>query len=166
MNRVRTTAALLLCVAASLLPAAPHAQAVDPVVVMHSDFEDGTTQGWFGRGAAALSVSTEAAHAGVNGLRTTGRTATWNGPGRNVLSTVQKAATYAIEAHVRLVAGQAATAVHMTMQRTPDGGSTVFERVASSTVTDAAWTVPPSRPRASSLSPRPTRWSTSRVRTT
>src|SRR5689334_16024277 len=100
MKRVRTSAAILLCVAASLLPAAPHAQAVDPVVVMHSDFEDGTTQGWFGRGSAALAASAEAAQSGTQGLRTTGRTATWNGPGRNVLNTVQKGATYAIEAQV------------------------------------------------------------------
>lgn len=141
MKSVRTSAAILLCIAASLLPASPRAQAVDPVVVMHSDFEDGTTQGWFGRGAAALSVNADAAHAGANGLRTTGRTATWNGPGRNVLNTVQKGATYAIEAQVRLVPGQTQTAVQMTMQRTPDGGSTVFERVASATVTDAGWTV-------------------------
>src|SRR2546421_270321 len=33
----------------------------------------------------------------------------------------------------------AAVPVHLTMQRTPTGGTTVFERVADATVSDAAW---------------------------
>ncbi|WP_117215083.1 endo-1,4-beta-xylanase [Allorhizocola rhizosphaerae] len=125
------------CVLAAMVSAPAHA--FDPVVVMTSDFEDGTAQGWFARGAATLAVTSDAAHAGTQSLRTTGRTATWNGPGRNVLGLLQKGATYVIEAYVRTVAGQPSAAVHMTMQRTPDGGSTTYERVASATVSETDW---------------------------
>ncbi len=140
-KRVWIAAVSALCVSASLAVAAPPAHAFDPVVVMNSDFEDGTTQGWFGRGAATLAATTDAAHAGTQSLRTTGRTATWNGPGRNVLGMLQKSATYVIEAYVRTVAGQPPAAIHMTMQRTPDGGSTTFERVASATGSETDWVV-------------------------
>ncbi|GIH05563.1 beta-xylanase [Rhizocola hellebori] len=122
-----------------MVAATPMAQAVDPVVVMASDFEDGTSQGWFGRGSAVLAATLDAAHTGTQSMRATGRTATWNGPGRNVLGIVQKSATYVIEAYVRMVAAQPSAAIHMTMQRTPEGGSTAFERVSSAAVTDAGW---------------------------
>src|SRR2546422_8001406 len=71
-TRART--ALLLAMAAFALPVAARAQ------VVHHDFEDGTTQGWFPRGTAILAVTNEAAATGLNSLKTTGRTAPWNGP--------------------------------------------------------------------------------------
>ena len=70
--------------------------AAEPVVVLASDFEDGTTQGWFGRGSAALASTNDAAHGGSRSLLTTGRTATWNGPGRDVRALVRPGATYVI----------------------------------------------------------------------
>jgi endo-1,4-beta-xylanase len=71
-------------------------------------------------------------------LLTTGRTAAWNGPARNLLGTLVTGATYVVEAHVRRPVGQPAVAGNATVQRTPDGGSTVFERVAgAASVTDA-----------------------------
>jgi endo-1,4-beta-xylanase len=130
----------LLGAAAGLVAVAPAARAVDPVVVLASDFDDGSTQGWFGRGSAALAASTAAAHSGAGSLLTTGRTATWNGPARNMLGLLVPGATYAVRAQVRLAAGAPAAAVHVTMQRTPAGGSTVFEQVASTTGTEAGWT--------------------------
>jgi len=71
------------------------ASVVASMVVMTSDFEDGTGQGWFGRGSAVLAATTDAAHAGTQSLRVTGRTATWNGPGRTVLGIVRESATFA-----------------------------------------------------------------------
>ena len=140
MKRNRTvTLAVGLSLALSTVAVVSAAQAADPVVVLTGDFEDGTNQGWFGRGSAVLTNTTDAAHGGTHSLRTSGRDATWNGPGRNVLGVVQKGATYAIDAYVRMVAGQSSAAVHMTMQRTPEGGSTTFERVASATVSEADW---------------------------
>jgi endo-1,4-beta-xylanase len=130
----------LVASAAGLVAVAPAARAADPVVVLASDFDDGTAQGWFGRGSATLAASTAAAHGGAGSLLTTDRTATWNGPARNVLGLLLPGATYAVRAQVRLVAGAPPTAVHVTMQRTPTGGSTVFERVTSATATGSGWT--------------------------
>lgn len=126
--------------AATAVAVAPVARAADPVVVLTSDFENGTTQGWFGRGSAALAVSPDAPHAGAASLLTTGRTATWNGPGRDVLGLLAPGATYTVRAQVRLAAGAPDTAMHLTMQRTPSGGAQTFERVASATGTAAGWT--------------------------
>ncbi|MEN3357434.1 MAG: endo,4-beta-xylanase, partial [Mycobacteriales bacterium] len=139
LRRFLGVIAALVTVAAGTVAAAPVARAADPVVVLASDFENGTTQGWFGRGSAALAVSPDAPHAGAASLLTTGRTATWNGPGRDVLGLLAPGATYAIRAQVRLAPGAADAAMHLTMQRTPTGGAQTFERVASATGTAAGW---------------------------
>ena len=108
--------------------------------VFGSDFEDGTTQGWFGRGSAQVAVSGEQAHSGEASLLTTGRADTWQGPGRDMRDVLQPGVAYEIEAYVRL-SGASSADLHMTVQRTPAGGSTVWERVASDvTVTDGGWT--------------------------
>ncbi len=106
------------------------------------DFEDNTTQGWYGRGAAVLSVSSAQAHAGTYSLLTTGRTATWNSPAVSVKNLLLPGATYAITASVRLATGEPAARIIVAMERTPVGGSTAYDWVAPSAVggvTDAAW---------------------------
>ena len=118
-----------------------HAAAQTPII--GNDFEDGTLQGWIPRGGSVvLTNTTEAAHLGTHSLKTTGRTAGFNGPSLNVLGALVKGATYQVTASVRLVTGEAATQVRITMQRTPTGGSNQFDSIASSTatgVTDSAW---------------------------
>jgi endo-1,4-beta-xylanase len=116
--------------------------AADPQVVVQNDFEDGTTQGWIPRGPVSLASVTEAAHTGTHSLKTTGRTANWNGPSLDVRTLLQKGATYQISGHVRLVTGQPASTLIFTVQRTPVGGTTAFDRVVASPtngVTDAGW---------------------------
>jgi endo-1,4-beta-xylanase len=135
MLGVATAAAMAIPV----LAAAP-AGATDPVVVLNSNFEDGTTQGWFSRGTAVLSVSPDSPHGGAGSLLSTGRTATWNGPARDVLGVLAPGATYTVRAQVRLAAGAADTALHLTMQHTPTGGTQTFERVANATANAAGWT--------------------------
>ena len=137
MKKAAVLAAVLMGAALTVAPLP--AVAADPVIVHTSDFDDGTTQGWFARGPSAVAPSTVVARSGGHSLLSSARDATWQGPGRNMLGVLQKGAQYAVDAYVRLVAGTPAVAVHMTVQRTPDGGSTVFERVASSTVGDADW---------------------------
>src|SRR5258708_11724748 len=139
-RRILAAAAALLGLLAPAVVAAPRALAARPAVVFASDFEDGTAQGWTGRGSAAVAASTAAASGGTHSLLTTGRTATWNGPAHTMLGILQTGATYTVSAQARLVAGAAAVPLHVTMQRTPAGGSTVFERVASATVSDGGWT--------------------------
>jgi endo-1,4-beta-xylanase len=129
--------ALLLLLSASPL----RAQGTTPVIL--NDFEDGTAQSWVPRGGGVvLTNTTEAAHGGARSLKTTGRTAGFHGPSRDMLGTLARGSTYLITVWVRLVAGQPADTLKVTMQRTPTGGSNAFDQVAVSAtngVTDAAW---------------------------
>jgi endo-1,4-beta-xylanase len=117
--------------------------AAEPVVLVQSNFEDGTAQGWGPRGSGvAVAPVTEVSHAGTYSLKTTGRTANWHGPSLDLTSRLQKGVTYAFEGYVRLVAGQPASTVKMTVQRSPVGDTTKYDQVVSSAtngVTDAAW---------------------------
>jgi endo-1,4-beta-xylanase len=127
-----------------LFPTGPYhnVAAADPVVVAQYDFEDGTEQGWVGRGDAVLEAVTEAAHTGSYSLKTTGRTAGWHGPGLDVLGTLEKGAVYEISGCVRLVTGESATTIRISMARTPVGEDTAYEWIVSSEddgVTDADW---------------------------
>ncbi|MEJ3745462.1 endo-1,4-beta-xylanase [Actinomycetes bacterium KLBMP 9797] len=139
-RRSLLAAACLLGLAASTVAAPPPAGAAVPEVVLTNTFDDGTAQGWFARGAASVAASTDAAHGGTHALLTGARTATWEGPGRDVRGVLVPDAVYTVEAYARIVAGQGPADLAVTVQRTPAGGSTTWERVASaSAVTDGAW---------------------------
>ncbi len=129
----------LLC-SLGLLNPRPAAAQTTPIV--QNDFEDGTVQGWIPRGGTVvLTNSTDVAHGGTRSLLTTGRTAGFNGPSLNVSALLTKNATYQVTAWVRLVSGQAATQLKITVQRTVAGANS-FDTVAQSAataVTDAAW---------------------------
>ena len=103
-----------------------------PAPLQH-DFEDGTLQGWIPRGGSVvLSNTTEArVRTGTRSLKTTGRTAGFNGPSLNLLGQLTKGATYQVTVSVRLVTGEAPTTVRVTMQRTPAGGANQFDTIAS-----------------------------------
>ena len=109
--------------------------------IVQNDFEDGTLQGWVPRGGGVvLTNTTEAAATGARSLKTTGRTQGFHGPSLNLTGTLSRGIVYQITAAVRLVGGQPADALKITMQRTPVGGSNVFDQITPSTnVTDAAW---------------------------
>lgn len=118
------------------------ARAAEPRVIVRSDFEDGSTQGWGRRGdGVVVAPTTEASHSGTYSLKTTGRTASWHGPSLNVTANLQQGVTYAIEGYVRLVAGQQPSDFKITVQR-DSGGTTAYDQVVASPaggVTDAAW---------------------------
>ncbi|HKX32209.1 MAG TPA: carbohydrate binding domain-containing protein, partial [Blastocatellia bacterium] len=111
--------------------------------LIRNDFEDGTLQGWIPRGGGVvLTNSTEVAQSGTHSLKTAGRTAGFHGPSLDLLGRVLKGGTYQISASVRLVAGQPASQLRATMQRTLADGTNQFDQVAASAangVTDAAW---------------------------
>ncbi|MCG5214099.1 endo-1,4-beta-xylanase [Streptosporangium soli] len=128
-------AALLLCVAPVVAPAQANA-----VQIEKHDFEDGTAHGWGPRGdGVSVTVTGAAAHTGTRALLVDGRTATWHGASVDALPFLDVGVTYTVTAHARLVSGQPSSTVALTAQRTPDGGTTAYERVAAGTVTDAAW---------------------------
>ena len=107
-----------------------------------TDFEDGTTQGWKPRGTATVKTVNEVAQSGAKSLKVTGRTSAWHGSSLNVLGSLQPGAVYEISGYVKLVAGQPASRLIITMQRTPAGGTTSYDWIAPSAVngvTDAKW---------------------------
>src|SRR5256885_8657735 len=141
---MRTLTRLGIVGLALLLPAATPlataARAADPVVVAGYSFEDGTTQGWFGRGSATVAATTDAAHGGTHALRTTGRTASWNGPSVELAPVLQTGATYVTAGQARLAAGPPAGTLQLTMQRQPAGGSSPsLDFVTNGRVTGGAW---------------------------
>src|SRR5581483_4585739 len=110
--------------------------------VVQDGFEDGTTQGWTPFGSVTLAASTDVSHAGAYSLKTTNRTATWNGPGLELTGKLVAGATYQVSLYARLVAGESPETLSITVKRTPTAGSTAYDSVASSAtgaVTDAAW---------------------------
>jgi O-glycosyl hydrolase len=127
--------------AGSLSGAPALAQEV-PQVVFSSDFEDGSTQGWFGRGTASLAASDAQAAAGTYSLLTTGRSANWHGPAYDVLELLLPRAVYRFDAQVRMLSGDPASTVQMTMQYVPESTSqTTWTQIAAMpSVGDQAWT--------------------------
>ncbi|WP_188190104.1 endo-1,4-beta-xylanase [Nonomuraea sp. SYSU D8015] len=131
---MRTLRALVAAALLCLVPVLPAHAAPD----ITYDFEDGTTQGWGPRGdGVSVAVTTDAAHGGTSALLTTGRTANWHGA--SIAPPFVKGVTYRVTAYARLVTGQPASTIALTVQRTPTGGETTYERVAAATVTDGEW---------------------------
>lgn len=110
-------------------------------VVFASDFEDGTTQGWYGRGYETVAASTTQASSGRYSLLTTGRTEPRYGPGVSLLGTLLPGASYEIEASVRLLAGSGVAQLEMKIQFvTESDDRRDWQQVAvEPAVTDTAW---------------------------
>jgi endo-1,4-beta-xylanase len=79
------------------------------LVSIQSDFEDGSTQGWFPFGSPTLTNSTDVANTGTHSLKITNRTSGFMGPGISLTGQLSPATTYRVSVATRLVAGQAAT---------------------------------------------------------
>ncbi|GAB3155096.1 endo-1,4-beta-xylanase [Microbispora hainanensis] len=137
---VRPAAAAVLCLFAGLPVVAASATSAHAAAVQVAkyDFEDGTTQGWGPRGdGVEVGAASDAAHSGSGSLLTSGRTATWHGA--SIGPPFQKGVTYQVTAYARMVSGEPSSTIALTVQRTPDGGETTYERVAAATVTDDGW---------------------------
>jgi GH35 family endo-1,4-beta-xylanase len=105
-------------------------------VVTNGGFE-ADTSGWFPFGSPTLS-QTNVAHAGAGALLATNRTATFMGPGYNLLPPVTTdGATYLLSGWVR-VSGAASAPVSLTVTSTCDG-SQAFTQVATGTATDTGF---------------------------
>ena len=109
--------------------------------LVSNGFEDGTTQNWIARGSASPANSTEAARTGTRSLKTTGRTATWNGPALNLLNVLSANTTYQISGWVRLVAGQPNSNLKFTveMRATGAAANSYVQINPATAVTDGGW---------------------------
>ncbi len=102
-------------------------------VVTNGTFESGVS-GWFPFGSPTLSPST-IAHTGTGSMLVTNRTATFMGPGYDLLPPVTTdGATYLMNAWVR-INGAASAPVSLTVLSVCDGAQS-FTQVASGTATD------------------------------
>lgn len=104
-----------------------------PNVVTNGTFESNIS-GWFPFGSPTLA-QTNVAHTGTGAILATNRTATFMGPGYNLLPPVTTdGATYLMSGWVRLN-GAASSPVSMTVTSTCDGAQ-AFTQVATGTATD------------------------------
>ena len=65
-----------------------------------SDFEDGTTQSWNGRGSATVERSTKYAHSGTTSLYGSGRKQRWNGATRSASDIMEAGGYYKVGTYV------------------------------------------------------------------
>lgn len=106
-----------------------------PNLLGNGGFESGTS-GWFGLGATFSTTSD--AHSGDLAGIATGRTASWNGVGTNITSTVASDAAYQVDAFVK-VAGAASAPVNLTAKIRCVGGSDQYIGLAYGTATNNGW---------------------------
>ncbi|MGP4111583.1 endo-1,4-beta-xylanase [Streptomyces sp. 4N509B] len=119
--------------------AAPTAAAAqEPVTVVASDFEDGTTQGWSARGGETVAASTEVAHGGTGSLAVTGRTGTWQGPALSVGDLLTLGTSYDVSVWVRLADGTAGDTVRLSAERHVDGQAS-YHTLGSAQATAGGW---------------------------
>ena len=91
---------------------------------LSTDFEDGGTDGWFPFGSPTVANSTDLANTGTHSLLTTNRTSGFMGPGISLTGQLSAGANYHVSVAARLVAGQAATGLKVTVMRSfADGRS-------------------------------------------
>jgi endo-1,4-beta-xylanase len=111
-----------------------------PITVVTSDFEDGTTQGWAGRSAETVAVSSTVAHGGARSLAVGGRTASWQGPALDVLDVFEPGTAYTISAWVRLAEGaDDADDARLSVERQTGGVAAYDQVVGNTAVTATGW---------------------------
>ncbi len=104
-----------------------------------SDFENGTTQGWAGRGTAQVANTTADAHSGAHSLSVTNRTASWNGPTLDITGKMCNGSQYAVIFWVKMAPGQPQTTIRVSLQLTLAGNQTFKTLIANAPVTSSAW---------------------------
>lgn len=131
--------ALVLAAAAAVLPSAPAAAAEDdPVPVVSSTFEDGTTQGWSPRGGETVAASDAVAHGGSGSLAVTDRTGTWQGPVLPVTDLFTPGTAYTVTVWMRLADGAAADTARLSLERRLDGTPS-YHTLASAEAAADGW---------------------------
>jgi hypothetical protein len=108
-----------------------------PNLITNSGFEGNSSTGWAPFGAGTVSASNTYADTGTYSGRATGRTATWNGIGVNLLASASAETTYHVEASVRISA--ASDTVKLTFAFKCDALATEFVSVVTSTANNTGW---------------------------
>lgn len=106
---------------------------------LFTDFESGGAQGWSGRGSASVANVSTIAQTGTHSLAVTGRTASWQGASINALCKLHKGFKYFVSVWVRLLPGEPASQVRLSLQAGLNGNQSYSTVVNNTAVTDAAW---------------------------
>jgi len=104
-----------------------------------SDFENGTAQGWVGRGSAQVANVTADAHSGGHGLLATNRTASWNGPSLDITGKMCNGSQYAVIFWVKMAPRSPQTTIRVSLQLTLAGNQTFKTLIANAPVTASSW---------------------------
>lgn len=99
-------------------------------------FETGL-DGWGSRGAETTTHVTTAAHGGTGSVLSSGRTATWQGPTRPVLSLLTPGKLYTVTGWARTASGSGNA--RLSMQR-ENGTATRYENITAATAISTTWT--------------------------
>lgn len=107
-------------------------------VILQTDFEDQTAQNWFVRGDKVEIFSSTAA--GSRSLKVAGRTEKSDGVQLDISPLIFKGRTYQISVSARLVQGQPADSMKISMQETNSSGERTFTPITELTpVTAGEW---------------------------
>ncbi|WP_233261800.1 endo-1,4-beta-xylanase [Vitiosangium sp. GDMCC 1.1324] len=108
-------------------------------LLLQTDFEDGTTQGWTGRGGVeTLAAASDAARNGSYGLKVGNFKQSWHGPTLDVTAYMEPGQTYVFSGWIKLPQGVSNTTVYMTMQRKVPS-TTYYEQLYFDTATSSNW---------------------------
>lgn len=96
-----------------------------------TNFDDGATDGWSGRGSATVQNSTVTAHSGSNSLLVTGRTANWNGPQISVNNKMYNGSQYSVSLWIKLLPTDGSNHTMNISLQTTLSGNTSFPSVTA-----------------------------------
>ncbi len=106
---------------------------------IYTDFESGGNDGWGPRGAAVLTNSTGLAASGEHSLTVTNRGDSWQGATINALCKLHKGSKYLVSVQVRLLPGEPASQVRVSLQAGLSGATSYLTLIGNTPVTDAGW---------------------------
>ena len=120
-----------------------YAEPQDPLpegIIFQYTFEKGTN-GFSGRGSAAVSTSSAEAFEGSKSLACTGREATWNGATHSLSTSACKPGQkYSFSANVKYTEGDDTETFHFTIQYTGADGEVHYDKIVSAPVQKGEWT--------------------------
>lgn len=109
--------------------------------VVYSEGFEADTAGFTGRGPnEVVAVDSKAPHSGKQALTISGRTATWNGPMRDMTKVFRKGRTYKIEVWARFDQGPDYQGLNMSVQKSVEGAGDVYENVGAGQMIRGQWT--------------------------
>jgi len=125
-------ALLFFVVVLSLLPA----YCEDVNILNNPDFENGTLDGWIGRGCE-ISLSEDSRSGSYSGLAHN-RRSSWQGISQPVTEKIKAGESYEVSAWIKIASAETAS-VYITAEQSDENG-TKYTRIAAGIASDSQWT--------------------------